>query len=430
MRRILLVYMGVALLLPHAAKASSAETPEQRGAYIAILSDCTACHTMPGRPEYAGGLPMNSPLGIIYSTNITPDPTYGIGKYTLEDFKHAVRDGVAKDGHHLYPAMSYPDFSLMTDQDIADLYAYFMHDVKPVMYKPPETKLPFPFNMRWGMALWDMVFAPDKRFESDKNHDASWNRGAYIVRALGHCGSCHTPRAVTYNQKAYSEDSPLFLSGHVLDNWYAPTLRGNTASGLGRWSEEDIANFLKNGHASGTTAFGSMNQAIENSTQHFTDEDRRSVARYLKSLTAHDEEAAYDPAAQTQPDASTYPKEDAGAGHYMALCGRCHGPAGEGRRDIGPPLAGNSGILVRNPTSLIHMVLEGWTSPRTKAGPPPQKMPGFQSLADREVADVLSYIRNSWGNRAVRVNAAEVAATRKILERDNREKQQAAAKAK
>jgi len=204
-----------------------------RGAYLARVGDCIACHTAgPRSPPFAGGLPINSPFGIIYSTNITPDPDNGIGRYSLADFSRAVRNGIAKDGKRLYPAMPYASFTGITDDDIRALYAYFMSEVKPVNYKPPETKLPFPFNIRLSLMFWDALFAEDERYKPHDDRDAQWNRGAYLVQSLGHCGACHTPRGLAFQEKAYSESSPLYLSGALVDNWYAANLSGDPASGL------------------------------------------------------------------------------------------------------------------------------------------------------------------------------------------------------
>jgi mono/diheme cytochrome c family protein len=424
-RSILLAALFFAALPSPPALAQDA----QRGAYVAILGDCAACHSAPGLPPFAGGLPMNSPFGIIYTTNITPDPDSGIGRYTLEEFTRALRRGVAKDGHRLYPAMPYPDFALVSDQDAADLYAYFMHEVKPAPYRPPPTKLAFPFSQRWGMFFWNLLFSQHGGFHPRADRDEAWNRGAYIVRSLGHCGACHTARGIFYNPKGYSERSAFFLSGQALDNWFAPSLRGEPASGLGAWSERDIAAFLATGHARNTAAFGSMTLAIENSTQHFTPADRAALARYLKSLAPRGEKAAYDPAAARQADARTYPQELPGAGIYASHCARCHGAEGEGRPGI-PGLAGNPAALAGNAASLVHIVLAGGVSARTAAGPASRRMPGFPALTDGEIADTLSYIRTSWGNRARRIGTGEVTVLRAKMEKDDALTRAAAARAR
>jgi len=326
-----------------------------RGAYLAKAGDCVACHTAgPQSPRFAGGLPINSPFGIIYSTNITPDPDFGIGRYTLADFSRAVRNGVTKDDRRLYPAMPYASFTGITDDDIRALYAYFMHEVKPVSYKPPETKLPFPFNIRLSLMFWDVLFAKDERYKPHDDRDAQWNRGAYLVQSLGHCGACHTPRGLAFQERAYTESSPLYLSGALVDNWYAANLTGDPASGLGRWSEADIAAFLETGHGGQIAPFGSMIDVIQNSTQYLHKDDLNAIAHYLKSLPAHGEKSSYipeTPAATLALSAMvTGELERPGAGLYQSFCAKCHQITGDGKPGKYPKLAGNSIVLSDNPT--------------------------------------------------------------------------------
>lgn len=393
-----------------------------RGAYLARAGDCIACHTAgPGQAPFAGGLPINSPFGVIYSTNITPDPVYGIGNYTFDDFSHAVRNGIAKDGRRLYPAMPYPSFTAITDQDVHALYDYFMKEVTPVGSKPPETKLPFPFNIRLSLLFWDAAFVKHQRFQPRSDRDGVWNRGAYLVQSLGHCGACHTPRGLAFQEIAYAETSPDYLTGAEVDNWFAANLRGDPASGLGRWSEADIVAFLATGHGGKIAALGSMTDVIENSTQFLGDDDLRAIARYLKSLLPHGEKSSYQP---DRPDVAvelsamvTGAIERPGAGSYQAFCAKCHQLNGNG--DHGkkyPKLAGNSFVLSENPTSLIRLLLEGSATAKTRSEPTPQKMPSFaKKLTDQQIAEVLSFVRNSWGNNASPVKARQVSLLRKAL---------------
>ncbi|HEX5538814.1 MAG TPA: cytochrome c, partial [Methylophilaceae bacterium] len=251
--------------LPIAAQSAN-EAPQSRGAYLAAAADCASCHTAgPKAQPFAGGLSLNSPFGKIYSSNITPDPVAGIGDYSFEDFSRALRKGIAKDGKRLYPAMPYPSFSGISDEDMHALYDYFMHEVKPVPIAAPKTDLPFPFNQRWLIRFWDMAFSKQKPYKPRPDRTAEWNRGAYLVQTLGHCGACHTPRGFAFQVKGYSEDSPTFLKGAVVDNWFAANLRDNYASGLRRWSKDDIVEFLQTGHGAQSAAFGSMTLVIENS---------------------------------------------------------------------------------------------------------------------------------------------------------------------
>jgi mono/diheme cytochrome c family protein len=394
-----------------------------RGAYLARVGDCIACHTAGAQsPPFAGGLPLNSPFGIIYSTNITPDRVTGIGNYSLKDFGRAVRNGVAKDGRRLYPAMPYPSFTAITDDDIRALYAYFMHEVEPVNYKPSETKLPFPFNIRLSLFFWDAAFVRHKRFEPIDDRDDQWNRGAYLVRSLGHCGACHTPRGLAFQERAYTESSPKYLRGALVDNWFAANLRGDPASGLGRWSEADIAAFLATGHGGQVAAFGSMVEVIENSSQYFHKDDLDAIAHYLKSFPAYGEKASYNPdkpaVAKALAAMVTGDVELPGAGLYQSFCVKCHQATGTGESGKFPKLAGNSIVLSENPTSLIRLLLEGSKTAQTRGGPKPQEMPSFaKEFSDQQIAEVLSFIRNSWGNTASPVTARQVSSLRRALQK-------------
>ncbi|WP_143749539.1 c-type cytochrome, partial [Caballeronia arvi] len=218
----------------------------ERGRYLASAADCAGCHTAPkGGAPFAGGLGLNSPFGTIVSSNITPDRQYGIGRYSYEDFARTLRDGIAKGDKHLYPAMPYPSYSKITNEDMRALYAYFMGGVAPVHAAPAPTRLPFPFNQRWVLTLWNLAFAPTGEFKPRDGRDAQWNRGAYLVQSLGHCGACHTPRGPAFEERGYTEASSLYLTGGTNDHWFAPNLTTDVGSGLGRIRAEDIAAFLK-----------------------------------------------------------------------------------------------------------------------------------------------------------------------------------------
>ncbi|MGZ5000507.1 MAG: c-type cytochrome [Methylomonas sp.] len=401
-------------------QADSAEIG--RGAYLAKLGDCAACHTAGSdQPAYAGGLSLNSPFGKIYSTNITPDPVYGIGGYSLDDFSRAVRQGIAKNGRRLYPAMPYPSFAGISDDDIRALYAYFMNAVAPVNHKPlEETRLPFPFNLRWSLIFWSAAFVKDARYTPDNDRDAHWNRGAYLVQTLGHCGACHTPRGIGFQEKAYTESSPDYLSGTIIDNWFTANLRGDPASGLGRWSEKDIADFLETGHGGRMAAFGSMIDVVEHSTQHLQNDDLYAIAHYLKSLPPHGEKSVFNP---DKPDIANRMAAitagelvPLGAGIYQGFCSKCHEETGIDKEGKYPRLAGNSMVLSENPTSLIRLLLEGSKTAQTKTGPKSLKMPSFaDKLTDRQIGEVLSFIRTSWGNKTSPVTTREVTGLRDTL---------------
>jgi mono/diheme cytochrome c family protein len=393
------------LFVPGVAAAQTMRhDKEDRGEYLARVGDCVSCHTAPGKPNYGGGLAINSPFGAIYSTNITPDKQYGIGAYTLDDFKRAVRRGVAKDGHHLYPAMPYVSFSAVSDADMAALYDYFEHQVAPVHVKPPQTQLPFPLNQRWGMMLWNLFFAA--KTTPKPSPDARWARGAYLVQTLGHCGACHTPRGIAYNERGTTSASATYLSGGTLDNWHAPNLRGDSDTGLGRWSEGDIAAFLGTGHGANVAAFGSMTQVVENSSQFMSDADRLAIAHYLKSLP---------PQGKAPPMPAPVPgRERPGAGIYASACARCHGLDARGSEKA-PALAGNPAVVSADGTSVTRIILKGGRTAKITGGPPPQFMPGFEPLSDREIAEVATYVRQDFGANAPAVTPGNVARLRKAL---------------
>ena len=196
----LLVVCGVTAPV-HAQTSSPSDASLSPGEYAARAGNCVACHSIPGGKAFTGGLKMMTPLGAIYSTNITPDPETGIGAYTLEDFDHAVRLGVAKDGHRLYPAMPYPSYAKLRPEDVKALYDYFMKSVPAVKQPDQPSEIPWPLSMRWVLAIWSTVFADDRTYADKPGHAAAWNRGAYLVQGLGHCGACHTPRGPLFNEK-------------------------------------------------------------------------------------------------------------------------------------------------------------------------------------------------------------------------------------
>ncbi len=421
--RLMLIFCAYGMSTVGTYAQVAAPVAMSRGAYLAAAADCAACHTAgPQHPPFAGGLAINSPFGTIFATNITPDPVAGIGRYSLQDFTSAVREGISKGGNRLYPAMPYASFSAISDDDVKALYEYFMHEVTPVNVLPAQTKLSFPFNQRWGIRIWDTFFADQKRFKNRKEHDSEWNRGAYLVESLGHCGACHTRRGIAYQEEGYSNASKQFLTGEVLDNWFASNLTGDLASGLGRWSESDIVSFLKTGRGGQVAAFGSMISVIENSTQFMRDDDLHAIAHYLKSLSAQGEHTAYRPdalaVASTSSAILTGKTEQPGVGLYLSACAKCHQANGNGEPIKFPKLAGSSAVLSSDATSLIRLVMEGGKTARTTDGGKPEDMPGFEKkFTDGEIADILSFIRNSWGNHAPAVTTHDVTKLRAKLKK-------------
>ncbi|MFX1675813.1 cytochrome c [Paraburkholderia sp. A2WS-5] len=391
-----------------------------RGKQLAQAGDCASCHDSAQHQPFAGGLAISSPFGPIYASNITPDPVHGIGRYTPAQFAAALQRGIAPDGKRLYPAMPYPSFAALAPRDVDALYQYFMYGVAPVPNEVQATRLPFPFNQRWVLLFWRLAFSRHRRYEAQPGQTAQWNRGAWLVQGLGHCGACHTPRGPAYNEMGYDERSPLYLTGGVTDNWFAPNLTGDPGSGLGRWSANDIAAFLRNGHNARAYAFGAMAPVVGASTQYLSDDDLHAIAIYLKSLPAHARSGAYDDTVAAR-DATRQVLQDGvperpGAGVYLAYCAKCHGADGRGKPDKAPPLAGSTLTLAANPTSALRLVIEGSESPRTAGGGAPLKMPGFRAkLTDGEIAEVLSFVRGAWGNNAAPVAPAEATRLREAI---------------
>lgn len=410
-----------------------APSPEliARGAYLAKAADCAGCHTAAPRPSpnggepqpttpFAGGLGMASPFGTIYSSNITPDPNVGIGRYNYDDFAKALREGIAPGGKRLYPAMPYPSFAKISDDDMHALYAYFMHGVQPIAQAAPATHLPFPFNLRWALMFWDWALAPSERYAIDTQHDAQWNRGAYLVQSLGHCGACHTPRGPAYDELGYTQSSPLYLTGGTNDHWFAPNLTSDAGSGLGRVTQQDIVAFLKTGHGGGLVTFGSMVQVVEDSTQYLSDDDLNAIASYLKHLPARASSGHFDAnsnaAHQSAQALKTGDVQRPGAGLYLGLCARCHQANGMGVNLKYPRLAGNPAVIAPQTTSLIRLLVEGGGSPQTETGPMPRKMPAFANkLTNTEMARVLTFIRGAWGNDSDPVTIRDVDLVRSAI---------------
>jgi mono/diheme cytochrome c family protein len=390
----------------------------ERGAYVAFEGDCAACHTAPGGQAFAGGLPLATPIGAVYSTNITPDKVTGIGNYTYGDFERAVRRGITPHDHTLYPAMPYPSYAHVSDADMQALYAYFMHGVQPAPQANKAASIPWPLSMRWPLTYWRWVFAPAIQVAPVvASNDPILDHGAYLVEGLGHCGSCHTPRGLGLEEQALTpQDGTQYLAGAVINNYFANNLHGDKLTGLGAWSEADIVRFLKSGRNHQTAAFGGMAEVVSDSTQHMSDADLTAIAHFLKSLPASSQQQrfTYDP--EVSNALYTGDVSPTGALTYVNNCAACHLTSGKGYTDTFPALAGNPVVNAADPVSLIHIVLMGGTIPSTQAEPTHFTMPPFASrLSDQEIADVVTFIRASWGNNASRVDATAVSKLRETL---------------
>jgi alcohol dehydrogenase (quinone), cytochrome c subunit len=415
------------LMVIYAAAQSTPASKElvSRGAYLARAGDCIACHTATKGKPYAGGAPIGTPMGVIYSTNITPDLETGIGHYSMDNFVKVMREGVTDDGDHLYPAMPYTSYTKVSQEDLSALYAYFMRGVEPVRQPNHPTKLSWPLSIHSLMAVWNGLYLKKGEYAADPNKSVSWNRGAYLVQGLGHCGGCHTPRGVLGQEKAGSEkDGRPYLAGAKLDNWYALPLTGDRKTGLNAWSKDEIAEYLKTGRTARIAAVGIMAEVVDKSTQYLTDHDLMAIAEYLKSLPpANDTDQSHADSAIQASNASAATRAlragdtgMRGSRVYLDNCNACHRSDGSGAKRTFPNLVKNEAVNAKDPISLIHIVLTGGSMPSTQTAPSSLAMPEFGwRLNDEEVADVLSFVRGNWGNHAAAVSPGEVGRVRKAL---------------
>ena len=407
---VMLLVLAVVIVLAIEPRAiARAATPEprasadliQRGEYVARAGDCTACHTAPGGQPFAGGLALDTPFGKIVASNITPDRDTGIGGWTEAAFARALRQGVSTDGHLLYPAMPYNDYTKVSDADVHALKAY-LDSLPPVHRAVEANELPFPFNIRQMMLGWNLLFFRDARYQPDPHQSADWNRGKYLVDGLGHCTACHTAKNMLGGDKAY-------LQGGALQGWYAPELSRNAYLSLGKWLAADVAAYLKTGGTDRAMATGPMAEAVEHSTQYLSDPDLASIATYLKSLPGSDRAAP-------QPVAEADPAMMRGHALYAVNCAACHRSSGAGVATMLPALAGSPTVQAPDASGAIHTILSGGAAAATRSNPTGARMPGFAwKLDDTEVAAIATYIRNGWGNAASRVTASEVRHVRRSI---------------
>jgi mono/diheme cytochrome c family protein len=418
----------------HAQDAAPAPTAApgdaliEKGKYLATAGDCISCHTRPGGDEFAGGLPLKTPFGTIYTANITPDKDTGIGGWTEDQLKQAMRKGVADDGDHLYPAFPYTAYTKVTDDDIHAIYAY-LKSLKPVNYNPPANEMSFPYSQRWLLGFWNQLFLTEGAYKPDASQSEEWNRGAYLVQGLGHCGACHTPRNQLGGERAsqaltggvYNDaivdsvhENEIVKQDNMVRPWSAVNLTASP-QGLGAWSVEEIAAYLKTGHNARAGAYGPMAQVVSNSTSKLTDADTHAMAVYLKSLP---------PAAQDIDRTATPDQMQKGEIAFTVRCGDCHLPTGLGSpktadadpTKVSPPLVGNAVVLAHDPATLINTILYGAHEDvlNDQAWP---KMPGFEldfglGMDDEQVAALATYVRNSWGNKGPAVDPKDVAKQR------------------
>jgi len=379
-------WIALALAL-HGTVATADSELIERGHYVSILGDCLACHTNGNGPAFAGARPLNTPFGVIYSANLTPDRDTGIGAWTADQFYRALHSGRDAAGHFLYPAFPYPYFTRMDRADSDALFAY-LQSLPPVRQSVPGNRLPFPLNLRFLLRFWNWAFLSEGAFQPDPKKSQEWNRGAYLVTGPGHCGACHTPK-----NWAGADRTHLALAGGTLDNWYAADLTASPRAGLAAWSADEIVAYLRSGRNQRATASGAMQEVIAISTSQMHDDDLHAIAVFLKN-----QPPARTDRPDSQPEAASL---RAGEAIFIDECSACHRMKAQGVPDEFPPLSGDASLQSRDPTTVVRIVLEGSRSQATVTRPTPLGMPAFAwKLDDQQIADVLNYVRNSFGNEA------------------------------
>jgi mono/diheme cytochrome c family protein len=383
---------------PAVAQASSQAAA--RGKALVEAADCASCHTADPAKPFAGGKRIDTPFGAIYSSNLTPDRETGLGAWSEEDFRRALREGVAPGGKRYYPAFPYPYFSKLTRADILAIYAY-LATLAPIHNVAPAPALRWPLNYRIVMRGWNYLFFRPGPFVPDQSRSQPWNRGAYLVEGAGHCGACHTPKNM------FGADRPgRAYGGGLVQGWFAPRLDGAARSGLKSWSADDIVEYLQSGRNGRSHADGPMAEVVVNSTSKMTDDDVRAIAVYLKDL----------PPGAPEPAVTPPPPDQMADGErlYRGACIACHEADGSGSPRIYPPLPGNANMQSADAASTLRIILDGAETVTTPRAPNSGTMPAYDSkLSDQQIADVTNYIRNSWGNAAPAVTPAQVAAARK-----------------
>ena len=382
------------------AAAAASDTQIARGAYLARAGNCMACHTARGGENYAGGHPIATPFGTVFTSNLTPDDNTGIGSWSSAHFWRAMHNGRSKNGRLLYPAFPYPNYTQVTREDSDAIYAYLKS--LPAVTQPNRPHaLRFPYQSQAALAVWRALYFSPGVYQPEANRNAEWNRGAYLVKGLGHCSACHTARNV---MGASSTDLDLAGGLIPMQNWYAPSLTSPHEAGVGDWDRQHIVSLLKNGVSPRASVTGPMAEVVLRSTQYLNDDDLGAMAQFLKEL----------PAATPAPSAATPAASSVkGAKLYELHCAQCHGDKGRGVPNAYPALAGNRAVTMQSTVNLVQIVLSGGYAPATQGNPRPYGMPPFVLvLNDSDIAAVLTHIRGSWGNQASEVTPLEVSRMR------------------
>lgn len=371
----------------------------ERGRYLSKAGNCLACHTSPGAAEYSGGRAIPTPFGEVYSSNLTPDSATGLGDWTADDFWQALHHGKSRSGRSLYPAFPYPSYSLVTRDDSDALFAY-LQSLSPVTQSPPSQNLRFPYNTQLALNIWRGLYFNPAVFNVDPQQSDTWNRGAYLVQGLGHCGACHTPRGMLGNT-----DRSLPLAGTTVEGlgWYAPAL----AQGPLSPSEQGaLIELLKTGINQRLVMSGPMAEVVSHSLQYLDHDNLAAMIEYLTSLQRS-------PNKLTEPTYANAELTQArvleGEILYGTHCEDCHGASGEGQERRYPALAGNRAVLANPPTNALKSVMFGGFGASTAGRPRPHGMPAFsQQLSDHQIAAIMTYIRAAWGNTAAAVSPSSI----------------------
>ena len=387
-----------------APAAQAPATPEllARGAYLARAGNCAGCHTARGGAPYAGGRGIETPFGTIYASNLTPDGATGLGAWSASDFWRAMHHGVSKNGRLLYPAFPYPNYTQVSRADSDAIFA-FLRTLAPAEQPSRAHALRFPYDSPVALAAWRGLFFTPGTFEPDAGRPADWNRGAYLVRGLGHCGACHAAR----NALGATRNGQALAGGLIpVQGWYAPSLSSADEAGVAGWPAEEVVALLRDGIAPRGVVTGPMAEVVLTSTQHLSEPDLRAIVVYLQALPDAPAPArAFEPAERAV--------LERGAKIYEKHCVDCHGGRGQGAPGAYPALAGNRSVTMEPPVNIIRTVLAGGFAPATAGNPRPFGMPPFfQVLDNAEVAAVVTFIRSAWGNQASPVSLVEVDAHR------------------
>ena len=392
--------------LPAAQPSPATQAQVERGRYLAAAGNCAGCHTDRSGAAYAGGAGIATPFGTVFPGNLTPDPATGLGQWTSDHFWRALHDGRSRDGRLLYPAFPYPSFTHVTRADSDAIFAY-LQSLAPVARANRAHELRFPYDSQLALAAWRALFFSPGGHVEDPAETAQWNRGAYLVKGLGHCADCHAPRNAL---GATVHDEGLSGGLIPMQDWYAPSLTSAHEAGVADWEIEHIVELLGTGVSPRGSVIGPMADVVYDSTQHLADADLQAIAVYLKSMPQTLDRPAR---ARIERNPEVMAR---GAAVYDEHCAQCHGTSGEGAsvqtdatsgaaaRVVYPPLAGNRAVTLDSPINLIRIVRSGGFLPATSGNPRPYGMPPFSHVLDgRDVADVLTFIRGAWGNDAAPV---------------------------